>query len=362
MGLGRLDVTAWLLGVLLLHVVLQCRLDDRLVSSSPQTLVLCSLWPAIQTLGVGPLSHARCAHADRHLVVLIAQKQKQHWPLTSAALRFPAPAVWDCRSQRFFVAASPSTAAAPGRGLNNLLLSWPQSFQGQLEDAPHSVSLPGPVFSLHPIFSSSAAEPPPNTEAADDAADAAEPGMSERVPEAAQPSPQEAKASGRREKALAQQAWVREWVEGASRAAATAAAEQPHEAEQASTSGRSAAAAGGADAGAGCPGVFVVHANGTVGLDTLYTRFGCCTIVSLYRCSFPPVYVHVAMNEVGCKHDTFSACCSTSNGHARVLGSGVGTAVAAASSGSLLAVVTQERKRKHFLSCFSMQARAQDAL
>jgi hypothetical protein len=46
---------------------------------------------------------------------------------------------------------------------------------------------------------------------------------------------------------------------------------------------------------------------------------------------------------------------STSNGHARVLGSGAGVAMAAASSGALLAVVTQERKRKHFLSCFSVQ-------
>ena len=50
-----------------------------------------------------------------------------------------------------------------------------------------------------------------------------------------------------------------------------------------------------------------------------------------------------------------TACCSTSNGHARVLGSGAGMAVAAASSGPLLAVVTVERKRKHFLSCFSIQ-------
>lgn len=47
--------------------------------------------------------------------------------------------------------------------------------------------------------------------------------------------------------------------------------------------------------------------------------------------------------------------CSTSNGHARVLGSGAGAAVAAASSGAVLAVVTQQRRRKHYLSCYSMQ-------
>ena len=46
---------------------------------------------------------------------------------------------------------------------------------------------------------------------------------------------------------------------------------------------------------------------------------------------------------------------STSNGHAHVLGAGGGVAVAAASHGGFLAVVTAERKRKHFLSCFSVQ-------
>jgi hypothetical protein len=179
--------------------------------------------------------------------------------------------VWDHRLQRFFAAASPSSAAASSKkpGLKHLLLSWPQSFRGQLEDAS-SVSLPGPVFSLHPIFSSApAADTPPQAVADHSSAD---------DPTPAEPQPQEAEAAEQQadnssQVPVTEQAWVREWVEGASRAA-QAAPEPAHAPdEEVSTSGRGQSAAEGSTAGRGPPGVFVVHTNGTVGLDTLYTRW-----------------------------------------------------------------------------------------
>lgn len=179
--------------------------------------------------------------------------------------------MWDHRSQRFFAAASPGSAAGSGKtqGLKHLLLSWPQSFRGQLEDA-HSVSLPGPVFSLHPIFSSAAVSENTYQAVADSRS------AEESMPMPAEPQPQEAVApeqeadnSGQAQAPLTEQAWVREWVEGASRAARDAPESAQAPDEEASTSGRGQSAAE-----SSCPGVFVVHTNGTVGLDTLYTRWG----------------------------------------------------------------------------------------
>ena len=183
--------------------------------------------------------------------------------------------MWDRRSRRLFAAVSaPNTKSGSGKpaaGQRHLLLSWPLSHGAPIEDA-RAVGLPSPVHSLHPIFSAAQHAPAelPAAEAAEPAGAADSEGVDEAsVPEAAERA--QGEAQGAEQKAaggsLQEQAWVREWVE-AGRGSDADSATQEEEAP--CTSGRGAARPG--SPAAGLPGVFVVHTNGTVGLDSTYTR------------------------------------------------------------------------------------------
>lgn len=78
------------------------------------------------------------------------QARLHGWPLgLLAALQFAAPAVFDSASQRFFAAV---TAAGALPSAASQLLSWPADMPaGPLERGAERTSLPRPVHSLHPV-------------------------------------------------------------------------------------------------------------------------------------------------------------------------------------------------------------------
>jgi hypothetical protein len=186
-------------------------------------LVLCLQRPACCGGGLqgvaGPLPGGGCLQLGKRGGRRAAQARLYGWPLGAAAgLQFAAPAVFDPASQRFFAAAAPAVpagaaAAPPAPPPAAQLLCWPRDLPpGPLDRGAERTALPRPVHSLHCVSDS-----------------ALPPRAAPELPDAP----------------------------GAAAADGGAAAERGGPGASPSGAGRA-------------PGVFIVHSDGSVAVDTMY--------------------------------------------------------------------------------------------